>query len=44
MRELTFEGFLTRYVRSLSFADTNNVRKLTEEAAEENPPVEEEIP
>lgn len=43
MRELTFEGFLTRYVRSLSFADTNNVRKLTEEAAKKNPRLREPL-
>lgn len=43
MRELTFAGFLTRYVRSLSFADTNNVRKLTEEAAKENPRLREPL-
>ena len=36
MRELTFNGFLTKYVRTLSAYDTNNVARLTQEAATSN--------
>lgn len=37
MRQLTFKGFLTRYVRGLSYQDTNSLYKLTQEAATSNP-------
>jgi hypothetical protein len=37
MRTLTFRGFLTQYVRSLSFSETNSLCKLAEEATECNP-------
>ncbi len=37
MRQLTFKGYLTRYVRELSYQDTNSLYKLTQEAAENNP-------
>ena len=43
MRELTFPGFLTKYVRSLSLSDTNSVRALAREAAEENPRLREPL-
>lgn len=36
MRELTFRGFLTQYVRSLSSQDTNSLYKLAKEASETN--------
>ena len=36
MRELTFKGFLTRYVRQLSFSDTNSIYKLSKEASSIN--------
>ncbi len=36
MRELTFVGFLSRYVRDLSISGTNSVSKLSSEAAKEN--------
>ena len=36
MRELTFVGFLRRYIRDLSVSGTNSVSKLACEAAEEN--------
>ena len=37
MRELTFKGFLTSYVRGLSRNDTNSLYKLAAEAASDNP-------
>jgi len=37
VRELTFRGFLTQYVRQLSKADTNSIFKLTREATGGNP-------
>ena len=37
MRELTFNGFLTRYVKELSYQNTTSVYKLVREAAESNP-------
>ena len=37
MRELTFRGFLTQYVRQLSKADTNSIFKLVREATGDNP-------
>lgn len=43
MRELTFRGFLTEYVRTLSFAGTTSVRKLVKEAATENPRLREPL-
>ena len=36
MRELTFNGFLTKYVRALSAYDTNSVARLVQEAATTN--------
>ena len=36
MRELTFTGFLQRYVRSLSLANTNSIYVLAREAATDN--------
>ena len=36
MRELTFTGFLSRYVRELSLSGTNAISRLAREAAEEN--------
>jgi hypothetical protein len=37
MRELTFKGFLKRYVKELSHQHTNNIYKLVKETANENP-------
>ena len=36
MRELTFAGFLSRYVRELSLSGTNAISILAREAAEKN--------
>lgn len=36
MRELTFAGFLTRYVRELSYCGSNGLYKLAEEAWKSN--------
>ncbi len=36
MRELTFVGFLSRYVRDLSMSGTNSISKLAREAANDN--------
>ena len=36
MRELTFRGFLTQYVRELSLAKTNSLYKLVREACTVN--------
>jgi len=36
MKELTFEGFLKRYVRNLSRQNTNDIFKLVHEAATDN--------
>ena len=36
MRELTFVGFLRRYVRELSMSGTNSMSKLAREAATDN--------
>ena len=36
MRELTFKGFLTQYVKQLSTQDTNSLYKLAAEASSEN--------
>ena len=43
MRELTFVGFLRRYVRDLSISGTNSVSKLSAEAAGENPRLREPL-
>jgi len=43
MRELTFLGFLTRYVRQLSFSATNGFYKLAEEAGTSNPRLREPL-
>lgn len=43
MRELTFTGYLTKYVRALSVNDTNSLQKLSEEAAWENPRLREPL-
>lgn len=43
MRELTFLGFLTRYVRSLSLCGSNSLYKLAEEAGNRNPRLREPL-
>ncbi len=43
MRELTFRGFLTQYVKQLSKQDTNSLFKLASEAALENPRLKEPL-
>ena len=43
MRELTFLGFLTRYVRQLSMSDTNGLYKLAEETSTNNPRLREPL-
>ena len=43
MRELTFLGFLTRYVRQLSLNDTNGLYKLADEASTNNPRLREPL-
>lgn len=43
MRELTFLGFLKKYVHSLSLNNTYNIRKLVEEAATSNPRLREPL-
>lgn len=43
MRELTFAGFLRRYVRELSTQDTLDVCKLVKEAQQENPRLREPL-
>ena len=43
MRELTFLGFLTEYVRSLSKAGTTSVFTLAKEAASDNPRLREPL-
>ena len=43
MRELTFQGFLTRYVKQLSMSDTNSFYKLAAEAGEDNPRLREPL-
>ena len=43
MRELTFKGFLTQYVRQLSKSDTNSLYKLAAEAGNENPRLREPL-
>ena len=43
MRELTFSGFLTEYVRSLSKAGTTSVFALSKEASSDNPRLREPL-
>lgn len=43
MRELTFKGFLTQYVRSLSALETNSLYKLASEAGTDNPRLKEPL-
>jgi hypothetical protein len=43
VRDLTFAGFLTSYVRSLSKTETNSLYKLVKEAADENPRLREPL-
>lgn len=43
MRELTFRGFLTQYVKKLSAQDTNSLYKLAEEASRDNPRLREPL-
>ena len=43
MRELTFLGFLTRYVRQLSLSNTNGLYKLAQEASTNNPRLREPL-
>ena len=43
MRELTFKGFLSQYVRQLSKFDTNGLYKLAEEASCDNPRLREPL-
>lgn len=43
MRELTFKGFLTWYVRQLSKSDTNSLYKLAAEAGSDNPRLREPL-
>ena len=43
MRELTFRGFLTQYVRQLSAQETNSLYKLAAEASSNNPRLREPL-
>jgi hypothetical protein len=43
MRELTFKGFLTQYVKQLSKSDTNSLYKLAAEAGSDNPRLREPL-
>ena len=43
MRELTFRGFLTQYVRQLSEQETNSLYKLAAEAGSSNPRLREPL-
>lgn len=43
MRELTFRGFLTQYVRQLSVNETNSLYKLAAEASKTNPRLREPL-
>lgn len=43
MRELTFKGFLARYVKQLSKSNTNSLYKLAEEASSDNPRLKEPL-
>ena len=43
MRELTFKGFLTQYVKELSYQGTNSLYKLSAEASSGNPRLREPL-
>lgn len=43
MRELTFRGFLTQYVKQLSAQETNSLYKLAAEASSNNPRLREPL-
>ena len=43
MRQLTFKGFLKKYVHSLSYSQTNSIYHLVEEALAENPRLREPL-
>ena len=43
MRELTFKGFLARYLKQLSRSNTNSLYKLAEEASGDNPRLKEPL-
>lgn len=43
MRELTFRGFLTQYVKQLSAEETNSLYKLAAEASSSNPRLREPL-
>ena len=43
MRELTFRGFLTQYVKRLSVQETNSLYKLAAEASKSNPRLREPL-
>ena len=43
MRELTFRGFLSQYVRQLSEQETNSLYKLVAEASNSNPRLQEPL-
>jgi len=43
LRELTFQGFLTNYVRVLSADGTHSIARLTQEAATTNPRLREPL-
>lgn len=43
MRELTFKGFLSQYVRQLSEQETNSLYKLAAEASSSNPRLKEPL-
>ena len=43
MRELTFKGFLTQYVKQLSKNNTNSFYRLAEEAGSDNPRLKEPL-
>lgn len=43
MRELSFRGFLSQYVKELSFSGTNSIRVLASEADKQNPRLREPL-
>lgn len=43
MRELTFRGFLTQYVKHLSVQETTSLYKLAKEASSTNPRLKEPL-
>lgn len=43
MRELTFKGFLSQYVKQLSTQETNSLFKLAAEASSDNPRLQEPL-